>query len=209
MDFTNQPSRIAHLWNTNREALYSSGSEIMAAVSENARVSGEPGKSLFNRAYGIFRETYDPAYGGFRRAPKFPSSHNLMFLMDYSCLENSQSAMDMAENTLKNMYRGGIFDHIGGGFSRYSTDEKWLVPHFEKMLYDNALLIMSVYPPRSKSQKILFMRILSAALPTIFSGNSHLLTGDFTPGRTQTATGSREIYSPAVPWRCSIRTGRR
>lgn len=136
-------SRIAHLWNTNREALYSSGSEIMAAVSENARVSGEPGKSLFNRAYGIFRETYDPAYGGFGRAPKFPSSHNLMFLMDYSCLENSQSAMDMAENTLKNMYRGGIFDHIGGGFSRYSTDEKWLVPHFEKMLYDNALLIMS------------------------------------------------------------------
>ena len=134
-------TRIIHLWKHDRDALVSSSQAIMSAISENTPSPGQPDRALFHRAFSIFKNTFDPVYGGFGAAPKFPSPHNLMFLMDYSQLEENSTALDMAETTLRHMYRGGIFDHIGGGFSRYSTDGKWLVPHFEKMLYDNALLI--------------------------------------------------------------------
>ena len=88
----------------------------------------------------LLKNSFDPKNGGFGGAPKFPSPHNLIFLLEYAKEEHSAFALQMAEKTLEQMYRGGIFDHIGGGFSRYSTDTVWLVPHFEKMLYDNALL---------------------------------------------------------------------
>jgi uncharacterized protein YyaL (SSP411 family) len=83
---------------------------------------------------------FDEEWGGFGEAPKFPTPHNLLFLLRYGVVEEDDTALHMAKYTLLQMYRGGIFDHIGGGFSRYSTDEQWLIPHFEKMLYDNALL---------------------------------------------------------------------
>ncbi|MCB6992274.1 thioredoxin domain-containing protein [bacterium 210820-DFI.6.37] len=89
------------------------------------------------RAY--FKKSFDAKRGGFGPSPKFPSPHNLLFLLE----QDDRECMDMAEKTLLQMYRGGIFDHIGGGFCRYSTDEAWLVPHFEKMLYDNALLLLA------------------------------------------------------------------
>ena len=76
-------------------------------------------------------------------APKFPSPHNLLLLLYYARLENEPAALHMAETTLKAMAAGGLFDHIGGGFSRYATDDKWLIPHFEKMLYDNTLLLIA------------------------------------------------------------------
>lgn len=96
-------------------------------------------KSLFLSLEGNF----DSKYGGFGRSPKFPTPHNLLFLLRYYKANQEEKALNMVKITLDNMYKGGIFDHIGGGFSRYSTDKKWLVPHFEKMLYDNALLIMA------------------------------------------------------------------
>ena len=86
---------------------------------------------------------FDKTYGGFGSAPKFPSPHNLLFLMDYYLRFHETECLRMAETTLTQMYKGGIFDHIGFGFSRYSTDRQWLAPHFEKMLYDNALLHMA------------------------------------------------------------------
>ena len=98
---------------------------------------------LPKRAYEELSAEFDGLYGGFGGAPKFPMPHNLMFLMRYAETTGEQRAQEMAEKTLEAMYRGGIFDHIGGGFCRYSTDEKWLAPHFEKMLYDNALLVMA------------------------------------------------------------------
>ncbi|NLF34638.1 MAG: thioredoxin domain-containing protein, partial [Clostridiales bacterium] len=84
---------------------------------------------------------FDAAWGGFGPAPKFPIGHNLLYLLRHSLLADAPAGRRMAEHTLTQMYRGGLFDHVGGGFSRYSTDQKWLVPHFEKMLYDNALLV--------------------------------------------------------------------
>ena len=98
---------------------------------------------LVHQAFRQFAGNFDKKNGGFGGAPKFPTPHNLLFLMEYGTREKKRAALTMAETTLVQMYRGGIFDHIGGGFSRYSTDERWLVPHFEKMLYDNALLALA------------------------------------------------------------------
>lgn len=133
---------VAKQWKEQREQLTDSAGQIMdyLRVQEQAALSGEPGLGLVHQAYRQFAGNYDRAHGGFGGAPKFPTPHSLMFLMEYACRERESAAMDMAERTLTQMYRGGIYDHIGGGFSRYSTDERWMVPHFEKMLYDNALL---------------------------------------------------------------------
>ncbi|WP_102401042.1 thioredoxin domain-containing protein [Haloimpatiens massiliensis] len=103
----------------------------------------EVGENLINKAYTELREGFDKKYGGFGLYPKFPIAQNLMFLLRYYDHHKDEKALYMVEETLKHMFKGGIFDHIGYGFSRYSTDEKWLVPHFEKMLYDNALLAIA------------------------------------------------------------------
>lgn len=134
---------IVEQWNTNRDQLLVAGDQIAAYLQEQAASApdgGTPGKELLQAAMDQFRASYDQKWGGFGGAPKFPAPHNLLLLLRISLLEQDQSARTLAEHTLVQMYRGGLFDHIGGGFSRYSTDAKWLVPHFEKMLYDNALL---------------------------------------------------------------------
>lgn len=133
--------KIALLWKTAKADLLNSGTNIVKAVFEREEhMSGIPSRTLLQRAADIFRNNYDRQYGGFGHAPKFPVPHNLFFLMRYAVVEESADILPMVEHTLHTMADGGIFDHIGGGFSRYSTDESWLIPHFEKMLYDNALL---------------------------------------------------------------------
>ena len=84
--------------------------------------------------------SFDRINGGFGNAPKFPLPHTLLFLLRYSRLKGEERAVRMTEKTLRSMAMGGIYDHLGSGFHRYSTDTQWLVPHFEKMLYDQALL---------------------------------------------------------------------
>lgn len=116
--------------------------EDIKETNENTNMLDQA-KDIIFKTKENFAHHFDRAYGGFGTQPKFPSPHNLMFLLRYSKLEKDAQALNMVEKTLKQMYLGGIFDHIGFGFSRYSTDEKWLVPHFEKMLYDNALLAMT------------------------------------------------------------------
>jgi uncharacterized protein YyaL (SSP411 family) len=95
---------------------------------------------VLTKAYDALEKQFDPSYGGFGRAPKFPSSLALSFLLRYWKRAASDHALEMVEATLQKMANGGIYDQLGGGFHRYSVDERWLVPHFEKMLYDNALL---------------------------------------------------------------------
>lgn len=120
-------------------AVLPAGNGTMRAL----RTGPWPDKALFHRAAALFRQTFDKAYGGFGQAPKFPTPHNLIFLLRYGKLEQNKTIEYIAAQTLFTMMRGGIFDQIGGGFSRYSTDRQWLAPHFEKMLYDNALLAMA------------------------------------------------------------------
>ena len=137
-------SRIARLWRDDREQLLQAGEQITAALAQEQPSGGrEPDRELLRKGYRLFRQRFDATWGGFGSAPKFPAPHNLLFLMRYAALEEEPEALAMAEVTLEAMARGGIHDQFGGGFSRYSTDEKWLAPHFEKMLYDNALLLMA------------------------------------------------------------------
>lgn len=136
--------QISHLWHTEREKLRETGDKITAAICKKKQSGhGTPDKALMKDAYRWFENSFDAVWGGFGGAPKFPTPHHLLFLMRFARLENEPKALQMAETTLSAMAQGGIFDQIGGGFSRYSTDERWMTPHFEKMLYDNALLILA------------------------------------------------------------------
>lgn len=136
---------VAQQWKKKKEKLINSAGQIEAYLKEQEQhtVSAEPEIEAVHQAFRQFAAGFDEENGGFGGAPKFPTPHNLIFLIEYGIREKRQEALSMAETTLVQMYRGGIFDHIGGGFSRYSTDERWLVPHFEKMLYDNALLVLA------------------------------------------------------------------
>lgn len=136
-------NKAAELWRTDRESLLGTAeqlTEIIKHEPENTRTA--PTRQLVERGVELLVQSYDAMWGGFSMAPKFPTPHNILFLLRYGTLAKNSLAKEMAEKTLEHMYRGGIFDHVGGGFSRYSTDGKWLVPHFEKMLYDNSLLAL-------------------------------------------------------------------
>lgn len=136
--------RVADLWKNNREELLRAGNQITEAINRKQEYSRQdPSRELVEQAYTQLARQFDHQRGGFGAAPKFPSPHNLLFLMRYAHVAQESGAMKMAEITLEHMATGGIFDQIGGGFSRYSTDKMWLVPHFEKMLYDNALLLIA------------------------------------------------------------------
>ena len=135
---------IAEQWNNNRSALLRSADKIIEAITQSSDfIDNNTDDNLIEQAVKMYSCIYDNRYGGFGDAPKFPTPHNLIFLLAYGKVYNRQDVLEMAVNTLTQMSRGGIFDHIGGGFSRYSTDRYFLVPHFEKMLYDNALLIIA------------------------------------------------------------------
>lgn len=135
---------IVSQWNNNRRKLLQSAEQIIthlkSAESGDKNIDDE---ELIKRAMQIFSESFDEINGGFSSAPKFPTPHNLLFLMLYARHKQDSDALKMAEKTLLQMRKGGIFDHIGYGFSRYSTDKYFLAQHFEKMLYDNALLIIA------------------------------------------------------------------
>ena len=132
---------IAEKWRSDRASLIDTAEGMIRHLKDGAHKSAEPSYGLIQRAADIFKKSFDSRFGGFGNAPKFPCPHNLIFLMDFYEKTGDEQALRMAEITLKKMFYGGLFDHIGGGFCRYSTDRRFLVPHFEKMLYDNALLI--------------------------------------------------------------------
>jgi len=134
---------IQKKWETDRTALLKSAEEVVSLLGRKTEAKEEVNEELLDTAFEFYKRTFDGEYGGFGDAPKFPAPHNLLFLMRYYEKNKQKEAMEMVEKTLLQMYRGGMFDHIGGGFSRYSTDRYFLAPHFEKMLYDNALLILA------------------------------------------------------------------
>ncbi len=138
-------SVLLEKWENDRGSLLTQANEIVFHLSrESDQAQGsDTASNLLNTAAAMFRRSFDRKNAGFGRAPKFPTPHNLLFLISYDQYTGSREHLAMADQTLLQMYRGGLFDHIGGGFSRYSTDEKFLVPHFEKMLYDNALLMLA------------------------------------------------------------------
>lgn len=129
-------------WRCNRADLLRIAEEVSAALNEPVKLSpiDAPSQKTIEHAYEQLSASFDSEYGGFGDAPKFPSPHDILFLLRYSAYTGDKNARTMAESSLNAMYKGGIYDHFGGGFARYSTDREWLAPHFEKTLYDNALL---------------------------------------------------------------------
>ncbi len=148
MGLLENPCRQIHeKWKEDPDKVVAASLKIMDQLKPakgKATGKGEVEISWIEDAYDGFRDAFDEVFGGFGDAPKFPTPHNLMFLLRYGRFRTRMCGpIHMVEKTLMSMYRGGIYDHVGFGFARYSTDREWLVPHFEKMLYDNALLAMT------------------------------------------------------------------
>ncbi len=137
--------RIAEAWKSKNHELINSAESVVNYLEQyNEDNSGDmPGKDDLDNAYNNFSHRFDGTYGGFGNAPKFPSPHNLLFLLRYWKRTADDAALAMVEKTLTEMSKGGIFDHVGFGFHRYSTDRFWKLPHFEKMLYDQAMLAIA------------------------------------------------------------------
>ncbi|RXI38586.1 thioredoxin domain-containing protein [Clostridium tetani] len=157
---------MSNQWKGNRERIVNSSEKLLKDMTQYISVSQkeELNKEVIKECFEVLKESYDPIHGGFYDAPKFPTSHKLMFLLRYHRLYKDEEALNIVEKTLKSMYKGGIFDHIGYGFSRYSTDDKWLVPHFEKMLYDNAMLIIAYAEMYQITKEELYKEIIEKTI---------------------------------------------
>ena len=138
-------TRIAEAWKTRPRDLLGSAERIAAALRQTAEAPPVEalGRETLDNAFDQLSKEFDPVHGGFGGAPKFPLAHRLFFLLRYAGRTGNRRAVEMVEKTLLAMRRGGLFDQLGFGFHRYSTDPGWRMPHFEKMLYDQALLIMA------------------------------------------------------------------
>ena len=143
--------RIQEIWTSRRGDLLEAADQITQALrrTTGARTTPPPGVAeaptieTVELGFRQLARTFDAEHGGFGHAPKFPTPHMLTFLLRYHQRTGAPEALEMVETTLRNLRRGGIYDQLGFGFHRYSTDERWLVPHFEKMLYDQALLALA------------------------------------------------------------------
>ncbi len=135
---------VADAWKNRQDAVTRTAEqmrELYAASSERTRATGALDATLFARATASLKQRYEPRFGGFDGAPKFPPTMTLDFALRQWARTGDDELLAIVTHTFRSMARGGIYDQVGGGFSRYSVDAHWLVPHFEKMLYDNALLV--------------------------------------------------------------------
>jgi uncharacterized protein len=134
---------VAEAYHTKRDRVDQTAAamrDIYAAASARGDATGALGPATLDRAYRALVQRYDSVHGGFEGAPKFPQAMSLDFLLRYAARTDTPAARTMVEESFRHMAAGGIFDQVGGGFHRYAVDAVWLVPHFEKMLYDNAML---------------------------------------------------------------------
>lgn len=157
---------IHHLWQNNQKAAFEYADKLAGGIvnmSIPPAVGNNEMTATCDLVFEAFVARYDRVYGGMQRAPKFPMPQNQVFLMQYGKLKENK-ALEMAESTLKNMALGGIYDAVGGGFARYSVDERWFAPHFEKMLYDNAQLIGAYAYLHLLSPKSLFAKTAKDSL---------------------------------------------
>ena len=143
--------RLKHAWENRRVDIDAAADQISGLIERAATAGANPAQAadsqisreLLAKAASRLANEFDDAHGGFGSAPKFPMPHTLLFLLQQWRRTEEQGILDMIERTLEAMAAGGIYDHVGFGFHRYSTDREWLLPHFEKMLYDQALLLMA------------------------------------------------------------------
>ena len=159
--FVDVLQQIARIWTNDRASILKSSEAITQAIQPSATSEDTvavEAETVMKKGFSQLARNYDPNHGGFGAAPKFPTPHNLTFLLRWHKRSGDALALDMVEKTLDAMRSGGIFDQVGFGFHRYSVDQKWLVPHFEKMLYDQALLAMAYIDAYHVTKKERFAR---------------------------------------------------
>ncbi len=159
---------IHNTWEKNRDSLLQQAEQIISYLKHPKTRKEAEENDLPQEAAEYFKKIFDEKYGGFGKAPKFPTPHNLLFLFDFYHRTKDSRCLQMAEKSLQQMYRGGLFDHIGYGFSRYSTDRRFLIPHFEKMLYDNALLILAYCKAYTCTKKEIYLQIAEKTAHYLF-----------------------------------------
>ena len=152
--------KLNEIWNQKQNDILATADEITNALINSTALSNGDllSEDIFHKCFNELWRRYDEQHGGFGRAPKFPTPHLINFLLRYWKSFESEQALQMAEKTLSQMRLGGIYDHVGFGFHRYSTDQIWLVPHFEKMLYDQALLALAYTNAYQASKNNLFKK---------------------------------------------------
>ncbi len=188
--------RIAEAWRTDRQSIVQSGTEVLEQLKQHSgpeAVRGALDPALLDSAYFTFRREFDSRHGGFGGAPKFPriSVHN--FLLRYYSRTGNVEAADMVFATLNAMGRGGIRDHLGGGFHRYAVDEQWFVPHFEKMLYDQAQIAASYLDAFQISNDSFYAGAARETLECVLRDMTH------PDGAFYSAEDADSVVDPAFP----------
>ena len=163
--FVDLLNNIINVWNNNKPDIFKSAESIIKSLKDisnpklpNSFIKKDNMKEIFES----LKDFYDEKYGGFGEAPKFPSPQNIIFLAKYFSSFKDNDSLRMINQTLTSIALGGIHDHLGGGFHRYSTDVKWLVPHFEKMLYDQANILEALYEGYLLDEKDIYLETINS-----------------------------------------------
>jgi hypothetical protein len=189
--------RIAEAWRNERARIVQSSGAVIAQLSQYVNASGPaagaPDKAVLDSAFQHFRRMFDAAHGGFGSAPKFPRPVVFNFLLRYYARSHRQEALDMTLETLRAMANGGMHDQLGGGFHRYSVDERWFVPHFEKMLYDQAQLAISYLEAFQITHDPFYAKIARSTLDYVLRDMTHPEGGFYS------AEDADSVIDPANP----------
>ena len=168
--------RVSELWSTEeRNKILNQAEKIVEMFSHSVHTKGDllPDPEQVSNTAELLYKMADPVYGGIKGAPKFPIGYQYSFMMRYYANTKDNRALFLVERTLDMIHRGGIYDHLGGGCARYSVDEKWLIPHFEKMLYDNAILAQSYLEAWQLTKRPLYRQICEEILRYILRDMTH------------------------------------
>ncbi len=193
--------KIASYWEQDAAAVRTQARDLTERLKSESRIPApvSVSESVLDDAVTQFKEEFDPQYGGFGKAPKFPPATALSLLLRCHRRTGDAATLDIITKTLDMMAAGGIYDHIGGGFARYSTDERWLVPHFEKMLYDNALLARVYVEAYQVTKKPLYRQVATETLDYVMREMTGPLGGFYsaTDADSEGVEGKFFVWTPA------------
>jgi uncharacterized protein len=187
--------RIAEVWRKDRARIVQASAESIGQLARHSEsaAGGVPDRTVLDATFQYFRRTFDSEHGGFGDAPKFPRPVVFNFLLRYYLHSRRPEALDMTLETLRSMARGGMHDQLGGGFHRYSVDERWLVPHFEKMLYDQAQLAVSYIEAFQITHDAFFAGVARSTLDYVLRDMTH------PDGAFYSAEDADSVIDPAHP----------